>query len=489
MTESEIRFPLPLPPGLRNTGTAYQAAGRWTDGNRVRFHNGTIQPIGGWAARTITGEENAGAVRGAVQWTPEVLGVAQAPVLAYGTTSNLFVVVEGVRYDITPIGLGTNTSRVWSFAVFGSYLIAVADDPADYTKRKGPFVWTGDVEVVAQPLAAAPATPSAVVVTAERFLFQLSGVDPLGPNYLNFPTVPSVRTVLWPSQETLTDWTPTAENSAGSFPLATEGALRGGVRVRGRTLLLTTTDAHTATYIGGEFVYRFEQAGIGCGLIATNAVLGLDTAAYWMGPKGFYVYDGFVKRIPCEVEDYVFGSLNRAVAFLIWAYANPAYSEVTWHYPSAAATACDRYVTYNYAENTWTYGTLARSAGVSAQPPGIVPVLLGDDGVVYDHETGVLTEAPLPYLESGPVQLDTADQVMQVQKLYPDEKTLGQVNATFYGRFQPLGSETTYGPFTLAAETDVRFTARLVRVRFTQVASAAWRLGTLLLGIVPSGRR
>ena len=48
-------IPLELPPGMRNNGTTYQSKGRWYTGNFVRFFNGTIQPIGGWAARSLTG--------------------------------------------------------------------------------------------------------------------------------------------------------------------------------------------------------------------------------------------------------------------------------------------------------------------------------------------------------------------------------------------------------------------------------------------------
>jgi hypothetical protein len=481
---------LALPPGLMNNGTAYQAKGRYTTGDRVRFHNGTIRPIGGWVARNPTGAAVVGAVRGATQYTPDVNGVAQAPVLAFGTTAALYVDIAGVRYDITPTGLAVDADRVWTLEPFGSWLVATAHSLNDYTKNAGVFVWVGDPTAPAVLVSAAPLSPTAHVITPERFFVQLGGVDPLGPNFPNYPTVPSTRTVLWPSQETLTDWIPTAENSAGSFVLQTNGALRCGYAVRGETLLFTTIDLHRMVFIGGEYVYRFEQAGDDCGVASNRAVAGTDSAAFWMGSRGFFMYDGYVKPIRCEVEDYVFGSFNRAYQHLVWAVGNPLFGEVTWFYPSAAATTPDRYVTFNYREGHWTFGTLARAAGVSIQPPGIVPVWISEAGVVYDHETGTTMDATVPVLESGPVEMELGENVFSGQSVIPDERTLGAVNITFLTKMRPMdAAEVTYGPYTLTAKTDVRFTARQVRVRYTQVSASDWRIGTVRLGVVPGGLR
>ncbi len=46
--------PITLPPGLYMTGTYYDAKNRWAAANRVRWHNGTLRPIGGYVqARTL----------------------------------------------------------------------------------------------------------------------------------------------------------------------------------------------------------------------------------------------------------------------------------------------------------------------------------------------------------------------------------------------------------------------------------------------------
>ena len=54
---------------------------------------------------------------------------------------------------------------------------------------------------------------------------------------------------------------------------------------------------------------------------------------------------------------------------------------------------------------------------------------------------------------------------MSVTEMIPDEKTQGNVNATFKTRFYPNDTERSYGPFTMSNPTSMRFTGRQVRLR------------------------
>lgn len=502
-------IPLKLPPGYVNNGTQYQSKNAWLRGNLVRFFQGTIQPLGGWAQRTLTGATILGVPNAAIAWTPDVIGVAQTPILAIGTTVGLYVIEGTVVYDITPafvVSAGANANRIWQLETFGVYLMAVPYDDTDFTNTLRAYIWKGDVAAAATitDSGAPPGdaghipNPTSVVTTPERFLFLLGGFDSgTGWEYYNNANnAPSVRTVFWASQETYNTWTPSDTNTAGSFPLPTNGSLKCGARVRGGTLLLTTTDAYLAIYIGGALLYRFDLAGANCGIISTHALVALDTEAYWMGDKGFFVYNGFTKALPCAVHDYVFGNFNTALKRKVWAFANPQFGEVTWFYPSAAATEIDSYVTYSYREDHWTFGSMVRTAGVSYQSPAAVPVLLGADGKVYDHETGVARDSVVPYLESGPTELGDGDRFMSVTRMIPDEKNAGDVLLTLYAAPFPNAAETTYGPYAMANPIDLRIEARQVRVRLegfsTTVAQATesspfvYKAGASLLLATPS---
>ena len=300
----------------------------------------------------------------------------------------------------------------------------------------------------------------------------------------------SAKRVQWPTQETATDWVPTGDNTAGWFDLGTDGALVCGATTRGSTLLWTTKDLWQFTYIGGLALYRADRVGDNCGIIAPNAKVVVDSGAYWMGFSGFFVFDGFAKPLPCEVQDYVFGSLNRTYQHRVWALSNPAFGEVTWFYPSASATTCDRYVTYSYRENHWVTGTLSRSIGVTSAIGGTVPVMFDASGNMYTHETGTGRNSEgTPSLESGPFEIEDGDNTAAIQKVIPDDKTVGDVNLTIYTSMYPDENETTHGPYTLTKLTSVRLKARQARIKLTEAVANAWRVGVIRLGVVPSSRR
>lgn len=304
-------------------------------------------------------------------------------------------------------------------------------------------------------------------------------------------TTYSGRRVYWASQETILTWMASSTNSAGYFDLATDGVLVCGMATRGQTLLFTTTDLWTMTYIGGEFVFSFARAGTNCGIIAQHAAVVLDTMTLWMGVNKFFAFDGYVKTIPCEVSDYVFNGLNQTYAYKVWALANPMFNEVTWFYPSGVNTECDSYVTYNYLENHWAFGTMARTCGVTQQAGSStgVPVLIDSSGRIYDHETGNARTGQTVYLESGPMEIDDGEHVVRVQRIVPDDKTAGDVSASLYTSMYPNEAEVLNGPYSLTSPTSVRLTARQVRLRLTEVVATAWRVGVVRLGGVMGGRR
>lgn len=301
----------------------------------------------------------------------------------------------------------------------------------------------------------------------------------------------SIRRLFWPSQETVTDFAPTSVNSAGSFDLATDGVVICGRKTKTETLIWTSVDLWTANYIGAPFYYSFTQKGNDCGLIGQNAIAMVDSTAFWMSPKKqFFRFDGFVKVIPCEVTDYVFGNFNTTYGFKVFAFPNTEFSEVTWFYPSSSSTECDRYVTYNYLEDHWTFGTLSRSCAVVVQAGATtgVPVLIDSSGRIYDHETGNARSSSA-YLESGPLELENGDHVAKVQRIVPDEESAAQVVAYLLTALFPNGTETTNGPYTLSSPTSVRLTARQFRVRLTESVASAWRVGVFRLGVIKGGRR
>jgi hypothetical protein len=306
-------FPIKVPPGFFRNGTNYESAGRWYDGSLVRWHDGRIRPIGGWRRVLAGGATLTGAARAIIGWRSNK-GFRQC---AIGTNTHLYAGTGGAYADITPntlvpgrrdgiegpgFGVGPygaesyGTQRVdnvialdassWSFDLWGENLVCVLDSDGRI------FQWSpitgGDAAVIAN----APIDCLGVLVTDEQHLIALG---PAGNR----------RKVQWCSQFDNTLWTVADTNTAGSRTLQTTGNIVTAGRVGAVPLILTGEDAHVLDYLGPPLVYGNRRVGQGCGGISRHCLVTDESAGYWMGLGGFFTYDGTVKPLPCEVQDYV----------------------------------------------------------------------------------------------------------------------------------------------------------------------------------------
>jgi len=491
-------IPLQLPPGVHRNGTDFESSNRWRDASLVRWHDGSMRPVGGWTTR----KANAFAQppRAMIAW----LDNDSDEHLASGTFGKLYYVNPSQTVsDITPSGLTSGNvsgalnvgygggfygasgnygaaptssgvyseATTWALDTWGEYLLAVS------SKDGKLYEWTGNPNTVAAQVSNAPVSNKSMVVTEERFVFCLgAGGNP--------------RKVAWSDQENNTVWSASATNQAGDFELQTTGQIMCGLRMRGRTLILTDNDAHIASYSGAPFVYGFERVGTACGVASRKGAIAIDEGAFWMGKKGFFSFDGSVAtEIACEVADYVFDDMNPSQKTKVYAVHNSQYGEIWWFYASANSTENDRYVTLDYKEGHWAIGNLVRTAGVDQ---GIFtnPIWSDASGNLYNHESGYThTGATKPFAESGAISIGNGDSIMKVTSLIPDEGTQGQVQVTFKTRFHPNDTETNHGAITLKNPTDVRFQGRQIRMKVQGVGNDNWRSGIMRIEAQPGGRR
>lgn len=459
----------------------------------MRWHDNVLRPIGGWLS--WSGTTITGVARGAHAWRDNSSNVY----LATGTADSLLVYTDSdTQGTLTPSGLTTGNEDAiavggygtgnYGASAYGNLVAGIASEATAWSldnwgenliacnAQDGKiYEWTPPTAAALTAVSNAPTGCLGILVTNERIL-------------MAFGASSNPRKVAWSDQEDNTTWTADATNQAGDFELQTDGQIMQGVRARGVVLILTDNDAHSATYVGPNDVYSFERVGGFCGAISRQSAVTVDRGTFWMGNEDFFVYTGQVEQVPCEVSDYVFGDMNRGQRTKIWATVNADWSEIWWFYPSEASTEIDRYVAYNYQENTWMTGDLDRTAGVAlGNFPD--PLWIASDGEVYAHETGYDHGASTPYAETGPISLGDGEQVMSAVKMYPDEDTQGEVTATFKTRFYPNDSETSHGPYTMADPTSVRFTGRQIRMRVTDNTSGDWRVGTMRVDVRERGKR
>jgi hypothetical protein len=260
------------------------------------------------------------------------------------------------------------------------------------------------------------------------------------------------------------------------------------------------------------------------------------------GEGGFFVYDGTVKAIPCLVEDFVFTTtgdnlgINYDASQVIYSEHNTLYNEVTWFYPKSGSDQVDRCVTYNYGENCWTTGSLARTTyfdqGVfnlpyateynsTATPNFPIQGITNLYGAstYYAHETGTDqinssgTTSINAYIQSGDYDITAAraptgqatgiadlrgdgEFIMSMSRFIPDFKVLtGNSKITLLLNDYPSETATSspLGPFTISSSTakvDTRARGRLLSIKIANDAvGETWRYGTLRVDLRPDGRR
>jgi hypothetical protein len=104
-------------------------------------------------------------------------------------------------------------------------------------------------------------------------------------------------------------------------------------------------------YIGYPLVYSFERVGSNCGVAGPNAAVAIEGGAMWMGPDArFYLYDGSVRNIPCDVETWVAEQFKKLGQSEVYAGTLAEQGEVWWFFPTETVT---RYVMFNYRAQTW----------------------------------------------------------------------------------------------------------------------------------------
>jgi hypothetical protein len=415
----------------------------------------------------------------------------------------------------------------WSLDNFGNILIATVHNGETFT-------WDASLTNALQTRATiGSGMPTKSVMTIvsdrDRHLFHLGTETTIGT-----ATTQDKMFIRFSDQESTSDYDPTSTNTAGTFRLDDGTQIIGAFKGKDYILVLTDTAAYEMQFVGPPFTFSIRKVGSNNGLLGQHAGVFANGAVYWMGKTGgFYVYDGTVKSIPCLVEDFVFTTtgnnpgINYNSGQIIYGGINELYSEINWFYPTAASDQIDRVVTYNFAENVWTTGTLDRTtwAGstVFEQPYATdfnssdaptFPVVSGVSNgatIYYEHEAGInqtngdgTQTAITSFIKSGEFDLNGRQGVpgdgeflMSVKRFLPDFKRIsGNAKVTIFLNEFPQGttaSSSPLGPFTVSSSTskiDTRARARLAAVQIeNENVDESWRYGTFRFDVRVDGRR
>jgi hypothetical protein len=321
--------------------------------------------------------------------------------------------------------------------------------------------------------------------------------------------------VRFSAQEDITDFVATATNTAGGQRLTDGNFIVSALRSRGQILIWTDTSLHGMQYLGPPYTFGFQQLGANCGLIGPHASADVNGVAYWMSKDAFFIFDGVVKKLPCSVQDYVFKDINFTQAQKVHVGINTQFNEVTWWYCTADTDFIDRYVTYNYLEQVWSVGTMARSAWVDlgtyaypmatkydpdsmAAPQETIYGLSPGRAVLYNQEFGKNGngEPIFAYVKSGYFDIGDGDQVLFMKRFIPDFKNQeGDLTVRLALRLYPQAPETpsSLDPYVIAPNTqkvDTRARGRQIALQIESAdLNTNWRFGTMRVDIAPDGYR
>jgi hypothetical protein len=316
------------------------------------------------------------------------------------------------------------TLRLWSTDNFGEDLIINARDGGIYywdkSTSSAPFVRAVTLDSLAGADAGTPTIAKQVLVSDNDRHVIVFGCDPVNNIGTQDPLL-----IRFSDQENITTWTPTATNTAGDLRIGSGTRIVCAVETRQQVLVFTDVSLHAMQYLGPPFTFGISQLSENTTIMGPMVAKAVDDLVFWMGIEEFYVYTGQVQKLPCTVRSYVFDDFNLTQAEKVFASLNSSFSEVTWFYPSASSDNIDRYVTYNYSEQVWTIGSLARTAWID-RGINTFPIAAGLDGYLYEHEVGNDDGSTMPvspisaYIEASPIDIQDGDSYAFVRRLIPD---------------------------------------------------------------------
>ena len=423
---------------------------------------------------------------------------------------------------------------LWSLDNFGEVLVATVANSKTFT-------WNPSATT---PLTTRAALDTTNFVTGNNpTASRLTLISPTTRHLIHFGTETTIGTtttqddmfIRFSESEDINSYTPSVTNTAGTQRLQDGTKIVGALKAKENILIWTDNALYTMKFVGSPFIFGFEQVGTNCGLIGKNAAIEVDGVAYWMSSKGFFLFDGTVKTLPCSVEDEVFNNLDTTKGQQVVAGLNNLFSEVTWWYtespsPSAGGDFNNKAVTYNYAESTqvpggiWYTNSEPRTSWIDANlypkphatkfddtGTGTFPVILGEDGsgktIYFEHETGtdqVNEDGSVTTIASDILSYDfdlqtetgAGEKFVSVSRFIPDFKNLnGDATVTLSVKRYPSEDSisSTHSPFTITSSTDkidTRARGRYVSIKIANTdINQEWRYGTLTLDVKPDGMR
>ena len=402
--------------------------------------------------------------------------------------------------------------RIWSHDNFGEDLLINPRDSGIFLWDKSDGLTARAVNILDIPNASNPPTicKQVMVSDVDRHVIAF-GADTINTGEQD-PLL-----IRFSSQESATDWTPTATNSAGDLRIGAGSEFVRAVETKREIIVFTDSSMHSMQFIGAPFTFGIQPLATNITIMGPNSPVAVNDAIFWMGRQNFYLYDGQTKQLPCTVKERVFFDFDYDQADKVFGSVISEFGEVIWFYTSNTNSLAnggtgenDRYVIYNYQEGIWYYGDLNRTAfldrGIRKFPIGAADTYLFNHEVGYTDDGSVMTSR----LESSSIDIGDGDNFASIRRIIPDFTFNGSttndptVNLTLQSNNFPGGNylqtelskvdrtaTSTTVPFEqFTNKADVRLRGRAFTLKVDcATAGVRWRLGSPRVDLRQDGRR
>jgi hypothetical protein len=507
------------------TVTVTDAAGGYANGAFVTFSGATA--VGGL---TLNGEYQLSTV-GTSTTTYTITASSAATSTAVGGGASVVAAYQinpGPAYAVPLSGWGagawgsggwgvgttsTDALRIWTQNNFGQNLI--------FGPRGGAlYYWDATTSLTTRgtllsTLSGASDVPLyqnwTLISDTSRFVL-VFGTNDIGSSVLD-PML-----VRWSDQEDAAQWTPSITNQAGSVRLSHGSRIVTAMQSRQEIVVWTDASVYSLQYLGPPYVWGSQLLSDNISIVGPNAAALASGVIYWMGVDKFYKYDGRTQTLRCDLREYIFNDINQGQHEQVFASTNEGFNEVWFFYCSANSNTIDKYVVYNYEEDVWYYGYMARTAWLDSGLRNY-PLAATYSSNIVNHEQGVddsTTATTLPieaFITSSEFDIGDGHNFGFVWRILPDltfrGSTADNPQATMYliplqnsgsGYNNPASEGgADNGVVTRTAVVPVeKFTGQInIRVRGRQMAfkidssdlGVTWQLGAPRIDIRPDGRR
>ena len=359
---------------------------------------------------------------------------------AYGGTGS----ISGYSTPTTYYVITTNGSTTFTLSTTagGAGVVTTAGTPTGLTYTLSTTINTSGSQsgiqkissrgVLVSQLNGASSVPLTqiffLVSDASRFVLCF-GTNDLGSTTVN-PLL-----IRWSDQESVTEWSPSITNQAGSITLSHGSTIVTAIQSKQEIVVFTDAALYSLQYLGPPYVWGSQLLADNTSITGPNAVALAAGIIYWMGVDKFYKYDGRLQTLSCDLLRYVYNDIDRGQFEQVYAATNEGFSEVWWFYPSNGSSTNDSYIVYNYVENIWYYGTMARTAWLDSGLQDY-PVAATYSSNLVQHELGVddgtlATAVPITaFITSSQFDIGDGHNFAFVWRMLPDLTFNGSTDGT-----------------------------------------------------------